>query len=347
MHVRLFSIRCCVMKTAFVDLEPWEKQRVRKSLAGHDVVFVKSDFIEKNHLDLKKIECLAGFVQFKIPRQVIDKLPRLKLIATLSTGFDHIDLAYCKKKKITVCNVPVYGENTVAEFAFGLILSLSRKLYPSIKRTREDHLFKFDETLRGFDLQGKTLGVVGTGNIGKHVCRIANGFEMNVIAFDPFPNKPLAREIGFEYVDFDALLRKSDIVTLHVPYNKHTHHLINDKAIAKMKKGVYIVNTSRGGVVDTDALVRGLESGKIAGAALDVLEDEPDLLEESALLRKGKNAPELRTVLEEHVLMEKDNVIITPHNAFNSLEAVQRIVDTTTDNIIAFIKKKPQNVVRL
>ena len=196
-------------------------------------------------------------------------------------------------------------------------------------------------------MQGKTIGVVGAGSIGQHVIRIAKGFEMKVIAFDKFQNQKLTRGLGFKYVNFDSLLKNSDIITLHIPYNKSTHHIIDKKAISKMKKGVVVINTSRGGIIDTSALLEGLQSGKIAGAGLDVLEEECFIKEEKQILSKHfLKECDLKTVLQNHILLKQDNVIITPHNAFNSWEALHRILDATILNINSFLKKKPVNVVK-
>jgi D-lactate dehydrogenase len=178
------------------------------------------------------------------------------------------------------------------------------------------------------------------------VARIANGFEMKVLGYDVHQDKKLAKKLGFTYTSFEDLLKNSDIVTLHVPYNKNTHHLLNAGNIATMKKGAYLINTSRGGVVETDALVQALNSGNLAGAGLDVLEEEDFLHEEAHLLSKDfSSAHNLKTVLEDHILMEKDNVIITPHNAFNTKEAIERILETTVENIQGFINNKPINLV--
>ncbi len=332
------------MKIAFFKVEDWEKKEIKKRLGKHKLVFFDEHLNNKHLPKLKDVDVLGVFVWSKITKNVLDAMPKLKLIATRSTGFDHIDLEECKKRKITVCNVPTYGENTVAEHTFALILALSRKIFQAIQRTHEQESFETDEKLRGFDLKGKTIGIVGLGNIGKHVARIAAGFEMDIIAFDLNKDMKFAKPIGLKYVDMDQLLAKSDIITLHVPDNRYTHHMINDNAIAKMKKGVHIVNTSRGGVIDTDALVHGLKTGKVAGAGLDVLEEEVELKEEVSLLHKEfKDKAHLNKILEEHMLMKMDNVVVTPHNAFNSNEALQRIMDTTIENIIKFNAKRVIN----
>lgn len=332
------------MKIALFELEGWQKKEVKDELKGHKLIFLDEPLSEENIGKVKDAGALVFFIYSKANKKILDKLPNLKLITTMSTGFDHIDVKYCKKKGITVCNVPTYGENTVAEQTFSLILALSRKLYPSIKRTHENHSFETDKSLRGFDLKGRSMGIIGCGHIGQHVARIAVGFEMKVLVYDPHPDKKLAKRIGFTYVTLDGLFAQSDIISLHVPYNKYTHHLINKKTIKKMKDGVYIVNTARGGVIDTHALIEALKSGKIAGAGLDVLEGECDIKEEAELLTtKFKDSCDLQAMLEGHMLMKMDNVIITPHNAFNSKEALSRILHTTVENIEGFAKRKPKN----
>ncbi|MBI2559130.1 hydroxyacid dehydrogenase [Candidatus Woesearchaeota archaeon] len=332
-------------KIAFFELEPWEKEHFIKNLKNCEMQFIDEYLNESNAIQIKDADAIGIFVYSVVNKEVLDNLPNLKLIATLSTGFDHIDLVECRKRGMTVCNVPHYGENTVAEHTFALILNLTRKIHKAYERTTKGD-FSLDG-LRGIDLQGKTLGVVGTGSIGQHVIRIAKGFEMNVIAFDKYKMLKLARNLGFRYVTFDNLLKNSDIVTVHVPYDKSTHHLISDNSISKMKKGVLIINTARGGIIDTAALLEAVKSGKIAGAGLDVLEEECFIKEEKQILSQHfLKECDLKTVLQNHMLLKQENVIITPHNAFNSWEALHRILDTTILNIISFLKKKPVNIVR-
>jgi D-lactate dehydrogenase len=272
------------------------------------------------------------------------RFPSLKLIATRSTGYDHIDLAAAKARGISVANVPFYGENTVAEFAFALILSLSRRIPEAREHTTRG---SFSPTgLRGFDLAGKTLGVVGVGHIGAHMIRMAQGFDMKVVGFDPYPNAELAHTLNFTYASLTDLLAASDVITLHVPYNEHTHHLINKGNISAVKKGAYLINTARGAVVETEALVEALRSGTLAGAGLDVLEEEGDMADEMKLLTSPHpKEEELKIALENHYLITHPRVIVTPHCAFNTAEAVRRILDTTISNIDAFGKSAPTNLV--
>lgn len=333
------------MKIGFFELEAWEKEPLSAAFPNGQLEFSNNKLNFKNVEKYKDLEAISIFIYSQINEKVLSKMPKLKLITTRSTGFDHIDLGACKKRKIVVCNVPTYGENTVAEHTFALILALSRKIIDCVERTKKG---SFDLTgLRGFDLKGKTIGVVGGGNIGKHVIKIAKGFGMNVIVFDVFQDPKLAKELGFNYAIMDDLLKNSDIVTLHVPYNSHTNHLINKASFEKMKKRAYLINTSRGGIVETDALVKALKSKKLAGAGLDVLEEECDLIEERQLVSKDfPQKCDLKTLVENHVLLGMPNVIITPHNAFNTNEAMMRILQVTIDNINGFKNNKLVNLVR-
>ncbi len=333
------------LKIAFFELEPWEKYYFSKNLKNFDIMFIDDNLNESNVSQIKETEILGVFIYSAIDKKILAKLPNLKLIVTLSTGFDHIDIKECRKRKIIVCNVPHYGENTVAEHTFALILNLTRMIHKAYDRTTKGD-FSI-EGLRGIDIQGKIIGVIGTGSIGQHVIRIAKGFEMDVIAYDVFKNQKLAKKLSFRYFDLDYILKNSDIITLHLPYNKSTHHLINKSAISKMKKNVLIINTARGSIIDTEALLNGLQSGKIGGAGLDVLEGECLIKEEKQILSKHfLKECDLKTVLQDHMLLRQPNVIITPHNAFNSWEALHRILDTTISNINSFLKKKPINVVK-
>lgn len=341
------------MNIYFFEIEPWQKDYIQKKISGHKLFFSDS-VLNKTNLNLAKpAEILSPFIYSKINKEIIGSLPNLKLIATRSTGFDHIDLKAAKQSKVKVANVPVYGANTVAEHTFALILSLSRKIHQSYERTSRGN-FSLDG-LRGFDLAGKTIGVVGAGNIGQHVVRIAQGFEMNILVFDPFCKPPLAKKLGFKLVNLNTLLKNSDIITLHAPYTKKTHHLINRQNIKTIKKGSYLINTARGGLVDTTAIVDGLRLGILGGVGLDVLEEEKYILKEEAELlsphfisqSKQNLAEYLKTIVEGHMLLISDKVIVTPHNAFNSQEALQRILDTTIANILDFAKnKKIKNIVK-
>jgi D-lactate dehydrogenase len=331
-------------KIAFISCEPWEIEYLQKKLIG-----LKPDFYDTivTPADFKKLESydiVSGFIYTNFTAKTLTQLPKLKYITTRSTGFDHIDIKVANKLNIKVSNVPLYGANTVAEHTFALILSLSRKMYDSINQTKRSD-FQLDG-LRGFDLQGKTIGVVGTGSIGAHVIRIAHGFGMNILLFDGRKNIQLAKKYHAKYVSFQTLLKHSDIISLHVAYNKKTYHLINQKNIQLIKQGAYLINTARGGLIETKALLKALVDKRLAGAGLDVLEEEGLIKEEVQLLDRQESREKLSTLLHDHILLKFDNVIVTPHNAFNSVEALQRILDTTIENILAFNVHKPINVVK-
>jgi D-lactate dehydrogenase len=332
------------MRIAVFETEQHEAPVFARLTAGHDLRLVEQPLQEGNADGFSDVEAVSTFIYSTLGQAVLERLPALKLIATRSTGYDHIDMAYCAARGVTVCNVPTYGENTVAEHVFALLLALSHRLIEAVERARSGPFSP--EGLRGFDLEGKTLGVVGTGNIGRCVIRIAKGFGMRVIAFDALPDEEFAAQNGFAYVGFDELLSESDVITLHVPATPQTHHLLSAAAFARMKDGVVIINTARGEIIETRALIQTLTSGKVAAAGLDVLPDEPLIREEAELICSIYcDQHDLRNIVAGHILMRMRNVIVTPHSAFNTHEAVARIVKTTVDNIEAFAAGDPQNVV--
>lgn len=309
------------MKIGFFGMMEGEDQDfIRDNLPEHQLSFFAEFLSDDCVFTDASFEIISVFVNCQVSKKVIDALPNLKLIAARSTGFDNIDIEYAKSKNILVTNVPSYGSNTVAEFTFGLILSLSRHIPEAITRLKKTDKFN-TKHLCGFDLFGKTLGVIGTGKIGANVIRIAKSFGMKVVGHDAFPDQTS----GFEYISLEKLLQTSDIITLHVPYNKDTHHLINKNTISLIKRGAYLINTSRGGVVETAALYEALKSGQLAGAGLDVLEDEQDLSGEETLI----NLPQ---------------VIVTPHMAFDTKEAEKAILETTVKNIRGFVNEKFEDI---
>jgi D-lactate dehydrogenase len=332
------------MHITVFEVEEWERGAFERLEREHRVRFTAEPLNAQTASRYSDTECVSTFIYSKLDAGVLEMLPQLRLIATRSTGVDHIDLDFCRQHHIAVSNVPTYGKNTVAEHAFALLLALSRRLVDAVDRTRRgDFSFK---GLRGFDLRDKTLGVIGTGDIGQCVIEIANGFHMRVLAFDVKPRQELREELAFDYVDLDNLLHSSDIITLHVPAIPQTRHMIAGDEFKKMKDGAVLINTSRGAVVDIQALAEALATGKIAGAGLDVLPQEPVIREEAELLRsvyQKEHEPDLASLLADNVLMRVRNVIVTPHNAFNTEEAVHRILDTTVENIAAFAKGEPVN----
>ncbi len=334
------------MKIAFLEVKEWEADYLRQRLPGHQF-FSSHDRLTPELLpQLRDCEVLSPFIYSPVSAEVVAALPALKLVATRSTGFDHVDLAACAARGITVSTVPSYGENTVAEHTFALMLALSRKIHQSYARVmRGDYSL---EGLTGFDLKEKTLGVVGAGKIGLHVIKIARGFGMQVLAYDPYQNRFLAELLGFRYVDIDELLGRSDIVTLHLPFTDALHHFMDRDKLRRMKRGALFINTARGRLVDTEALLEALDSGHLAGAGLDVVEGEELIQEERQLLYPQQQSMEkLQAVVRTHVLFRHENVIFTPHNAFNSREALERILDTTIENILSFAQGRPANVVKM
>ncbi len=330
-------------KIAVFEIEEWEKEFIKNALPQKEFIFFDRPLRLEDVGAIKDISGLVVFIYSQVTKEVIDALPNLKFVTTMSTGFDHIDLETCRQRQITVCNVAGYGEITVAEHTFALLLAISRRLIESYTRVKDGYFSP--ENLTGFDLNGKTLGVVGVGSIGAHVIKIAHGFGMNVIAYKRTPDPELEKKLDFKIVDLDTLYNTSDVVSLHVPYTKENHHMINAEAVSKMKKGVVILNTSRGPLIDTTALLKFLEEGKIGGIGLDVCENEPMLREEKQILSKEFNKEDLLCLLEEKMLLNYKNVIVTPHNAFNSREALQKILTTTIENINTCLKGSPQNVV--
>jgi len=332
------------MKIVLFETEPWEQEVFGELGEEHEVEFVEGPLDKSNADSHQEAEVVSTFIYSKLGADVLGQLKSLKLIATRSTGFDHIDLNHCASKGITVCNVPTYGENTVAEHVFGLLLTISHNLTEAVDRTRKGDFSL--QGLQGFDLMGKRIGVIGAGSIGQSVIRIAKGFRMDVVASDVRPDEVLSKDLGFSYVDLNELLETSDVVTLHVPGTAGTRHLLSSEQFAKMKKGAVLINTSRGSVVDVKALVRALGDGTVSAAGLDVLPEEPVIREEAELVRSVfRERHDLTTLLADHVLLRLRRVFVTPHSAFNTKGAVQRILRTTEENIAAFAEGRAQNVI--
>lgn len=291
-------------------------------------------------------EVISVFVTSPVTAEAMAKMPRLKLIATRSTGFDHIDLEYAKKHDITVTNVPVYGQNTVAEYAFALLFNISRRMNPSIRATKRGEYYARDFV--GFDLSGKRIGIIGLGNIGRHAAKIANGLDMRITASDPHVDTEFADKYDVQYASLDELLATSDVISLHTPLLPSTRYMISDDAISKMKGGVILINTARGELVDNQALIRGLRSGKIGGAGLDTIEGERYLSRDTLCnaLVDGQTPDEtFRHASETLVLQHMANVIVTEHCAYDTYEAIARINSTTTQNIIDYWYGETPNIV--
>lgn len=331
-----------MQKIVFLEIEEWEEEFIKKAFPSSNLVFKKERIDEINIAEIADCDVLSSFPFSSLNKEILAQFAKLKLIATRSTGYDHIDLKYCQEKGIIVCNVPSYGSSSVAEQTFGLILALSRKLIPAIEQTRKGDFSL--EGLEGFNLSGKTIGIVGFGNIGKSVARIALGFQMKVLCFSHHPVDDPSLQMTF--TDLDSLLAQSDIVTLHLPLTPETKHIINMQNIGKMKKSALLINTARGGLIETQALVEALEKGVLKGAGLDVLEDECYLREEKELLASDfLSKCDLKIEAMDHILLNRNDVLITPHNAFNTKESLEEILQITIEDIKDFLAQKPQNVV--
>jgi D-lactate dehydrogenase len=332
------------MKAIFYEVKGWERQYLEERLKDWTLLFEPGTFGASSvGADARTADCVSVFIYSQLDAATLATFPAVHLVATRSTGFDHIDLTECRKRNIAVSNVPSYGENTVAEHTFALILMLSRKVHQSYNQVRAGHLER--AMLTGFDLQGKTLGVIGAGHIGLHAIRIGRGFGMRVLTYDVHRDPFLADLLGFTYAPLETLLAESNIVSLHCPLLPTTRHIIGRAQIARMKRGALLINTARGGLVDTDALVEALDAGKLAGAGLDVVEDEDLVKEEKQLLQEPHTLEQFRAATRNRMLLARDDVVFTPHNAFNSREALERILDTTIANLEAFRAGSPINTV--
>lgn len=306
------------LNIAFLEVEKEDEEKISKVFPDAQIfseVLNEDEIIEK----CKDAEILCVFIYSKLSKKVFDSLNKLRFVVTRSVGYDHIDLATAKEKGIPVCNVPDYGAHVIAEHVFALLLSGLRRVAEGEERIEKNLTFDF-HGLRGKALKGKTMGIVGAGKIGKNAARIASlGFLMDVIAHDPFQDEDAARENHFSYVPLEEIWEKSDIISLHCPLTEGTQHLVDSKTIAAMKDGVTIVNTSRGEVIETEALIEGVKKGKIAHVALDVLEHE-------------------RSIEKNQELLEFPNVVITPHIAFYADDSMKKMYSEAIASIERFSK---------
>ncbi len=324
------------IKIAFFSIPAKERTYIKRKLSktSYELLFYDEALNESNASLIKDADVVSVFIYSSVTKNVIAKAKKLKLISTRSTGFNHIDIKEAKKRNIVVCNVPYYGENTVAEHTFALILALSRNLHKAYVRAQQNNFSL--EGLRGFDLKGKTIGIIGAGSIGVHVIKMAKGFDMNVIVYDINKSHILKELLDLEYVSLNELLGKSQIISMHVPYNKHTHHLINMQNIQNVRKGTIFINTARNGLIEPAALYYAIDKGIFGGVGLDVFEGEEIAGEENQMLTKNISTEKLDAIFKRTLLLRRENVIITPHMAFDSVEAVERILQTTVENIDGF-----------
>ena len=343
------------IKIAFLETETSERNIFEESLGQHALRF---EYSLKDVLP--EADILSGFLNSTITEEFLASHSAIRMIAARSTSCDHIDLDACKRRNILICNVPSYGNHTVAEHTFALILAASRRLREAME-SHKHRKFSYED-IRGFELRGKTLGVIGAGRIGQNTIRFAKAFGMNPIAFDLEHNTDAAKTIGFRYVPLDELLAQSHVISLHTALTPETFHMIDGKAFAKCRRGVIIVNTGRGALIDTDALVAALDDGIVAGAALDVLEEESVMRKDASHIiseqivdrihaagelraQDPSRINQLRTLMRNQSLLERPNVVFTPHVAFNTVETIRQISRATVDNINAFLSGQPINLV--
>ncbi len=334
-----------MFKTVFFDVEDYEREFLNKNNSGN-FVLISSPLNDTSKIgdNIADAGIISVFTTSHISEEILEKFPDIKLIALRSVGFNHVDLEYCKKRGITVENSPNYGNKSVAEFAFALMLSVCRKLLPAENDYRNTVINP--NNLIGRELGGKTAGVVGAGAIGAAFVRLAYGFDMKILCYDLKPNQELVKKFNVKYVDFETLLKSSDFISLHTPLTKNNFHLFDEKAFKIMKKSAVLVNTARGELVDSEAMFRALASGEIAGAGLDVLESEDTINDLNLVIginRLSNN--ELRNTIINSRLFQLPNVIVTPHIAYNTYEAIDRILNTTIGNIRAFEEGHLQNQV--
>ncbi len=329
------------MKVIIFSAQEYEKSFFEKANAsfGCELVYVSEILSLENVGLVKGALAVCCFVLDKLDSSVLEHLAKngIKLIALRSAGFDHVDLNAADRLGLVVTNVPTYSPSAVAEHAVLLVLTLARKFIPSQKQFEKNN-FSLAKLL-GKGIKGLTVGVVGTGNIGLSFARIMKGFGCELVGYDPYPNDE-SKSLGLNYVEFDQLLGMSDIISLHCLLNENTRHLINAAAVQKMKAGVMLINTARGGVVDTEAVIDGLNSGKIGGLGLDVYEFE------KGIFFRDHSHDQISDKLFGQ-LREMENVIITGHQAFFTEEALRNITNTSLENIFKFSQGEIQNKVSL
>ncbi|MEI8128182.1 MAG: NAD(P)-dependent oxidoreductase [bacterium] len=292
--------------------------------------------------EIKQAEILSCFTFSRVDAKILKQFPKLKLIALRSVGFNHIDIDYCKEHNIQVVNSFGYGNVTVAEFAFGLMLDVMRKISRSYLNLKNEHLNR--DIYTGLELKNKNIGIIGTGAIGREVVRIAKGFGMEVLAYDIYPQNTLVEKYGVKYVELDELLKNSDVISLHAPLTKDNLHMIDAEKIKLMKPQAILVNTARGELIDTKALYEALSENRIFGAGLDVLESENIFTQPETTLDFDYLTDDvIRQTLINDRLLKLHNVVVTPHIAYNTQEAQDRILNITMNNITSFLNGEIRN----
>lgn len=316
------------MRIAVFDTHSYDRQSFDEAnrAFGHDLRYFESRLSLETVALARGFEGVCVFVNDQLNRPVLEALKAggTRLVALRCAGFNNVDVAAAEELDLPVVRVPAYSPYAVAEHTVALLMSLNRKIYRAYARVREGNFSL--SGLVGFDVHGKTVGVIGTGKIGAVFARIMKGFGCRVLAHDQYPNPELVDEIGLEYVPLDELLESADILSLHVPLGGDNMHLIGQKAIARMKRGVILLNTSRGGLIDTHALIEGLKTGQVGGAGLDVYEREAGVFFEDFSNRVIQDDELAR-------LLTFPNVVITGHQAFLTDTALHNIAETTLGNI--------------
>ncbi len=323
------------MRLAVFSTRPYDERflRAANERYGHDLTFLEAKLDPTTAPLADGHDAVCPFVNDDLSAGVIDRLAQagVQLLTMRSAGFNNVDLEAARQHGITVSRVPAYSPYAIAEHTVALMLAVERRLHRAYNRVRDGNFAL--EGLLGFDLRNKRVGIIGTGRIGQIVARILRGFGCSLRAYDPFPNDEV-RDYGVRYVDLDTMFAECDVITLHCPLTPETHHLIDAAALAKMRPGVMIVNTSRGALIDTRAVIEGLKDGRIGNLALDVYEEEGDLFFEDLSDQ----------VIQDDVfsrLLTFPNVLITAHQAFFTQEALTNIADTTLANATAFERGEP------
>lgn len=318
-------------KIAFYDTKPYDRKwftELAKNV-GIDIRYLESRLNTDTAVLSSGCRAVCAFVNDDLSEEVLKELKRygVEVAALRCAGYNNADVSAAEKLGIKLYRVPSYSPTSVAEHAMALLLSLARKTHKAFVRTRERNFSL--EGLEGIDLNGRTVGVIGTGKVGQQLCRMCMGFGMKVVAYDV---EPVWRQ-GVEYVELEELLRRSDVISLHCPLTPTTYHMINEDAFNMMKQGVYIINTSRGALIDSEALLDGIKSGKVGAAGLDVYEEEADIFYEDVSLKVMRDDT-------LNLLLSQPNVLVTSHQAFLTDEALKAIAQVTLNNLSGYFSGK-------
>lgn len=331
-----------VKKIAFFECDQQRKEFFQRRLAGFELLFFSENLSEQHLPELKDCQIIAVVNYSPITREIVDQLPETKLIAVGCTGYNNVDVKACEEKGILVSNTPGYSDDAVAEHTLTLMLMLLRHAHIAHLRAKDNN-FSWNGII-GNNLKGKTLGIIGTGKIGLKVIELAKGFGVEIVACSRNPKPDKAAELGFRYAPLPEVLAGSDIVSLHLTANKDTYHFINHEKLNMFKKGSLLINTSRGEVLDSKALIGALDNGILKGAALDVLEEEK-VCQENCLLQSDITLEKLEKYALNQHLLHRPDVLITPHIGWYTEEAIQDMFNIHLNNMLSFMKGAPDNLV--